>query len=299
MDFIVVFFTLFLSIVITAKFSKTLPVGLKENGKVLLVIHILTTIAYYFFIMNNGGDAYRYWKVGTSLNFDQAIDLLLSSKGTYFMEAFNYFFSGFLGIGFFANSCIFGLLGYVGLLLFYKVTLHFVQYNTKVLGIKVFPFVFYMPMLHFWCSGVGKDTLILVCIAAVVYASIDLQKRYILLAFGILFSFLIRPHITLMLLMAYGMAYLVSNEQALSKRIFLSLILLVAGLAILPSVLEFANIGEASVESFNDFSSNQAQVLNRTSSGSGVDISNYPLPIKWLTFLFRPFFASLLLFVMP
>src|SRR5690606_7463522 len=102
-----------------------------------------------------------------------------------FMDAFNYFFSGFLNIGFFANTCIYSLFGLVGLLCFYKVAIHHIKFSMPVLGIHIFPLLFFIPMLHFWCSGVGKDSVLMFCIGLVVYASVNIVKRIPILIFGL------------------------------------------------------------------------------------------------------------------
>jgi hypothetical protein len=58
-------------------------------------------------------------------------------------------------------------------------------------------------------------------------------------------------------------------------------------------VLKFAKIEEASIDSFNNFASNKASLLNKSYTGSAIDISSYPYPVKIFTFLFRPFFFDI------
>lgn len=292
-DLFVILVVIALMVVINNQAFKSEPAVFKKQGLIIMFIHIITIFGYYFLTRNGGGDAWGYWLAGKQVTFNEAIGQIFKHQGTYFMHGFNYFFSGALGVGFLANTFIYGAMGYIGLLCFYKVALHHIKFSVPVMGIHIFPFLFFIPMLHFWCSGVGKDSVLMFCIGLVVYASVNIIKRIPVLVCGLLLSYLVRPHITLMLLMAYGMAFLMSKEQALWKRIMLGAALLVIGLAILPSVLEFAKIGEASLDSFSDFSSGKAEVLSRSHTGSSVDISSYPLPLKWLTFLFRPFFFDI------
>jgi hypothetical protein len=61
----------------------------------------------------------------------------------------------------------------------------------------------------------------------------------------------------------------------------------------LPKVMEFAKIEEASVDSFDKFSVGKAALLSRSHTGSAVDISSYPFPLKVFTFLYRPFFFDI------
>ena len=62
------------------------------------------------------------------------------------------------------------------------------------------------------------------------------------------------------------------------------------GIAILPTVMQFAKIEEASADGFDKFATNKAAVLSRGTTGSAIDISSYPFPLKVLTFWFRPLF---------
>src|SRR5690606_32184222 len=51
-----------------------------------------------------------------------------------------------------------------------------------------------------------------------------------------------------------------------------------------------AKVEEVSVEHFSEFAESKSAVLSRGHTGSAVDISTYPAPLKWFTFLFRPLF---------
>ena len=100
----------------------------------------------------------------------------------------------------------------------------------------------------------------------------------------------IRPHMVLFLMVSFGLAYILGGKISVFQRTLFSVVLLGISIAILPSVLEYAKIEEASVESFDKFADAKSSVLSRASTGSAIDISSYPFPLKVLTFLFRPFF---------
>ena len=136
----------------------------------------------------------------------------------------------------------------------------------------------------------GKDTILFLCIGMFVYGLMKPAQRIPLIVIAGLLSMAIRPHITLFLLVGFGLAYVFGGKVSGFQRILFSLVLMGIGLAILPSVMEFAKIEEASVESFDKFADAKSSVLSRASTGSAIDISSYPFPLKVLTFLFRPFF---------
>jgi hypothetical protein len=56
-------------------------------------------------------------------------------------------------------------------------------------------------------------------------------------------------------------------------------------------IMAFSKLdGDNLLESFNQFSANRSYELSK--AGSGIDISNYPLPLKLFTFWFRPLFID-------
>ena len=119
------------------------------------------------------------------------------------------------------------------------------------------------------------------------------SKRLILIILALVLSYFIRPHITLFMIIAFGFSFVMANNKSLFQRILFSAIMIGITIYIFPLVLEFAKIDEATVDNFNNFATNKASLLSRSHTGSAVDVSSYPLPIKIFTFLFRPFFFDI------
>ena len=122
---------------------------------------------------------------------------------------------------------------------------------------------------------------------------LKINNRIILLLCSLGLSYIVRPHITLFLLVSFSLAYLIASKISVAKRIFLALALIAVGLVILPKVMEYANIEETSIESFNKYSNTRAINLSEAHTGSSVDISSYSLPVKIFTFLYRPLFFDI------
>lgn len=293
MDVLFIVFFLGIAIFSTSSVSKSLPVKMRDGVWVLLAIHILTAISYYFFIRNGNGDAWTYWIRSQSLDWGKALSLLFDAKGTYFIHGFNYFFSGFLGMGFFANTCVYALLGFFGVLYYYRIAIELVSFNSRFLNFRLFPLLFYLPMLHFWSSGIGKDSLLFWSIGMFAYGLMNIKKRFLLIVFALLFAYLVRPHISLLLLVAFGTAYLMDGRTTMGKKLIFGTFILVGVVMMLPTIIEYTRIEEVSVESIADYSQNRAANLSRSHTGSSIDISSYPPPLKWFTFLFRPLFFDI------
>lgn len=257
--------------------------------KWLTFFHFIMGIAFYFLTRNGGGDAWTYWVNAKNMSPEEFRYNITHEFGTYFIEAINYVPVHFLEMSFFANTMFYAMLGSFGVSCFYAVTLKLVPHNTKLYGKMLFPLVFFLPNMHFWSAGVGKDTLMFMSIGMFVYGMLSPIRRIGLLIIAALLSFAIRPHVVLFMAVAFGVVAFFGNKMSTSKKILFSLIFISAGIAILPTVMKFASIDNLSVNNITSKAENQAKLL-QVGSGSSVDISSYPLPIKIFTFIFRPLF---------
>lgn len=256
----------------------------------LALFHFVLGIAYFFTTNNGGGDAWGYWMAGKNMNYVQFVRDVSGGEGTEFMRAFNYIPANLLGMSFLSNTMFYSMLGSFGITYFFLVAARSVPYNVIIKGYVLFPLIFFLPNLHFWSAGVGKDTTLFLCIGMFTYGLMKPFQRIPLLIIPMILSMAIRPHITLFLMVGFGLAYVMGGKVSPFQRFLFSAIMIGIGIAILPSVMEFAKIEEASVEGFDKFATGKAAVLSRASTGSAVDISSYPFPLKVLTFWFRPFF---------
>ena len=139
----------------------------------------------------------------------------------------------------------------------------------------------------------GKDSLLFFCIGMFVYGLLKTTKRLPLIVLALVLSYFIRPHITLFMIIAFGFSFVMTNNKSLFQRIVFFSIMVGIAVYIFPLVLQFAKIEEASIDNFNSFASNKASLLSRSHTGSAVDVSSYPLPVKIFTFLYRPFFFDI------
>lgn len=266
-------------------FSSQLTDRDRQVLRKLFFFHLLMGTYYCFFIL---GDAVGYWRVPKAYTMETFKEGLFNGEGTMFMYAFNYLFSNLLNMSYLSNTLLFSLFGFMGLTFFYLVAVQTVPYNKIISGYVLFPLIFFLPNLHFWSSGVGKDTTLFLCIGMFTYGLMKPFQRIPLLVLAGLLSMAIRPHITLFLMVGFGLAYVFGGKVSPAQRIIFSAAMIAVGLAILPSVMEFAKIEEASAEGFDKFATGKAAVLSRSSAGSAIDISSYPFPLKVLTFWFRP-----------
>ncbi len=290
MDILFNVLLLFLGYLFISSFKNKISSNNLSTLKKLAFFHILFGSYYCFF---GKGDSIGYWNQAKLMNYDDFLYSIQEDQGTFFMYALNYYPSNILGLSYFTGTMIYSLIGFIGLTYFYLLAIELVPNNPKFKGYYLFPLLFFLPNLHFWSCAVGKDSLLIFCIAFFVYGLMQPFKRMPMIAIGLFFSYLIRPHITLFLLLSFGMAYFLGKKISLLRRILFSVLMIGLAVVILPTVMKFAKIEEASIDSFDKFSNQKVTALSSSNSASAVDISSYPFPLKVLTFLYRPFFFDI------
>jgi hypothetical protein len=287
------FFYTLLLIIIGFTFINRFKKNLSKTELLVLrriwIFHILVSVGFYFFTRNGGGDAWYYFITSQKMNFIEFWNYLFNEKGTYFVFALNYIPSKILGLNFFNNTLLHSFLGFIGMVYFYLTALKTIHYNTKIGKFFIFPLFFFLPNLHFWSSGVGKDSLLFFCIGMFTYALLSIKKRSFLIVISLGFAFFIRPHMVLFLLFSFGLAYLFHTKIGSVKRFFFTGILIVGSIFILPAVLEFVKVEEISTESIVKFSEDKSALLSREETGSRLSQSS-SFPSKLFAFYFRPFF---------
>lgn len=242
-----------------------------------------------FYVQANGGDALVYWRK-TDLTLTEYLE---RGQGTAFMHAFNYAFVNVLDLSFFTGSMIYTFVGFLGVMFFYLSTKQIVTTNVKVFGYPLFPYIFFLPNLHFWSSGIGKDSLMFFCIGLFVYSVLSPVRRSLGIAIALILSYNIRPHITIFLLASFGISFLFDRRLKPFHKALLSLCMIAVAAFIFDDVLRFLQIEDLSTESVEQFSDTRVANLSTGRTGSSVDISSYPLPLKVFTFLFRPLFFDI------
>ncbi|SIT93811.1 hypothetical protein SAMN05444128_3223 [Pontibacter indicus] len=270
-------------------FSKSAGVRNTKWLYYLWYYHVLFGIIFMFYVQVFGGDAMGYWRK-TDLSFDQYLN---QGQGTAFMHVFNYGFVHVLDLSFFTGSMIYTFIGFMGVMFFYLSTANLVKTNVKVYGYNIFPYIFFLPNLHFWSSGVGKDTLVFFSVGLFLFSVMSPMRRGVGIAIALFLSYNIRPHITIFLLASFGAGFLFDSKLKPFQKVLLTCCMIAVAAFIFDDVMRFLKLDELSTESVEQFSEKKVSLLSRGHTGSSVDISAYPLPLKVFTFLFRPLFFDI------
>ncbi|MDP2692345.1 MAG: hypothetical protein Q8O88_01740 [bacterium] len=259
----------------------------------LWLYHILFGIIYWVYVSFIAwGDATNYYNTGRELSFAYALNLFLNGgPGTNGMYLLTVIPANLLS--FFSVSLLFTLLGYIGMVFFYVVFKNNIAYNSYLGKYKLFPLIFFLPNLHFWSAGLGKDTLSFLCIGMFIYGMQKPNKHVIKILLALGLSYIIRPHISVFLVASFGIAYMLDGNLKLYQKIFFTVMFFGAFIILFNKFMSFLQFESLDMETIENFSNTSSSNLSRSSSGSSIDISSYPYPLKILTFLYRPFFFDI------
>lgn len=261
----------------------------------LFFYHMLIATVFNFYALEYGADAIAYWQAPKQLPFNEIMEMIQNGSASAVLYLINYFPANTLNLSFFTGNMCYALFGYIGFVYIFKIIKSLfenlnVLKEIRILGIPIYPWIWFLPNFHFWSSGIGKDTLLFTSIVLFIYAFQKLHKRWILFLLSILLSFAIRPHILLFLLVSFAIGYIFDGKLKGYQKAVLFIVLLIGFASIFQYVLNFIQLETLDANSVEDYLSKRASSLNQSDSGSGIDISGYPYPYKVFTFLYRPLF---------
>jgi hypothetical protein len=256
----------------------------------LFYYHIFFSLAFSWYVTIFGGDSVGYWKPPDRfIRNDNWLSLHV--PGTAFVYFLTFFFAQVLGMSFWAGSLLFSLFGFGGFICIYLTLIRTLKVNPTLFGYKLFPIILFLPNMHFWSAGVGKDTVMFFALSLFVYSITNLRSNIIGVVLSFYLAFFIRPHIAMVMVVGFGMALVLSSKGVSAfGRIAFLIISVVVFILISSTVLSFIGVEEDSIQNYEDISSIRAKNLSRRTVGSAIDISSYSIPAKIATFFYRPLF---------
>ncbi len=262
----------------------------KRNLYLLWIFHLIFSVLFYIYSLNNPSDANGYWRLAKNATWEEFNLFLSQGPGTFFIYVLNYFPANILDLDIFTGTIFYSLLSFIGFALFYKIAKTLIPNNTVLFKIPLFPYLFFLPSFHFWTVGVGKDSLILFSLGVFCYSLVYVRKYALILIISLGLIYMVRPHILILLLVSFAFGYLTSSKLTGYKKILSFAVLISLLIIVLPRVFSYANIDGYDLDSVFTRFDKQAESLSRPNVGSSIDISSYSYPMKFFTFLYRPLF---------
>ena len=185
----------------------------------------------------------------------------------------------------------FGYLGFLYAYLFFKEK---IPIKIKVFNsIDLMTLILFFPNMHFWTASLGKGAAIFMSLMMFAYALGNPKSRWGTLTLASIITYYIRPHVFLFVAVGTVLGYMTGREKiAFWKKMLIYVGMIGTLILVQDTILGMAGLDESGdlVEGFEQFSEDRGAELAK--SGSGVDMANYPLPLKLFTFWFRPLFID-------
>lgn len=251
----------------------------------LFLYHLIFSLFFYGYIIENGGDALGYWTLQADTSQEAQSWMQYFGLNTFFIQWLNYIPSKILGITFWLGNLLYGLMTAFAWVVFYQYVKK-MDTNLPSWALKI---TFLMPNMHFWTAGVTKESLIwLFLVLFFVHMKME-KKNLFLLGLGLVGMFLIRPlyaSFLLVLTIVWGLI----NSTYPKKYTYgaIAILLVFLGLVLWQNLLatHLTDFNLSSLQAYIDF---QMRFLGDFQASSYVPMENYSFPFALFTFLFRPF----------
>lgn len=251
----------------------------------LLGYHLLFTFLNWNYFAENGGDAAFYW-----FDIDASAQKSLTDLKYYGSDVLlllNYPLAQYLNLDIRIGFMLYSLLGYLGILQYYRLCLSYSDRKPFVFkGLNLYFLLLLLPNLHFWTAGLGKEPLCFLFIATIILEFSKGNFKSVSLVLSVCLLILIRPHIALLLLFAIASVYFFSYRFNLKQRALVLLGTSVVSCGLIYMLLQLSEIKRVDFERIQRF--NEFSLLSFKDSGSYVPMIEYSYPYKVFTFYFRP-----------
>lgn len=286
-------FLIFILLLVTqglfSSFQKEHKFFNKKLMNTLFLYHFIFWLVYYLYALFNNSDSHAYFMRPQRSDWNW-IDFFGTS--TTFIDFFSYPFINFLGFNYEMMMVFFAWFGYLGFVYAYLFFRENIPIKITVFkNFDLLSLILFFPNMHFWTASLGKGAPIFLGLMMFAYAIKNPKSRIITLILGSLLIYYIRPHVFMFVAVGTVLGYMSGKEKiSFGKKLFIYIGLIGGLILVQDTILEVAGLegSEDVVGDFADFSDTRSESLG--TSGSGVDMSNYSLPVKLFTFWFRPLF---------
>lgn len=248
----------------------------------LAVIQTAVAVYFYFYALENDTDAGLYYydrynffdNGGFGLSTQFVIWLVQSLKGMFGGSYLDYF------LLFQAT----GTWGAVYILRSYRDI--FAHAQTQLPNMLLLTLL--LPGIHFWTAFIGKDGPLFLGASLLVWASINLRKRWIIAGLGVTVMMLFRPHIALVAVTALMAALFFDRRTKPTIRMALGVLAAIGFVIAAMTVRSTFGVDISNVDAVSDY-------ITRTSKISDVmegstNVSGASFPVKLFSLMFRPLF---------
>jgi hypothetical protein len=249
----------------------------------LLALHILGSIAFWLMSFESAMDAFMYYRDPFGFIRNDPF-----GSGTFFIVHLTQGIKKWLGGSFLDHFLFYQCFGMIGMALIIRSLNEIAESLNTQVPLLVYLTLF-LPGMHFWTAGIGKDGPMMLAICLAGWAAIRIEKRFVWMFVALLIMACIRPHITPMVIAGVVSALMLTKQISYRMRVILAPVALAGLILFVAKAATSLNITLES-ESLTGFVEGQQQLGDRF--GSGADLASLPLPLKIFSLMFRPLWVD-------
>jgi hypothetical protein len=257
--------------------------GLKRlRCSALYLWHTLFCVLYIWYSLRFGSDAIAYYDNAMMQEFEV-------SAGTDFVTYLVSLCIDSFDLSLICTFLVFNILGSVGLI-FFDVALYEGSRESFFFNKEIRTVIVFLPSISYWSSAIGKDVFSFLSLGITLWAVGALSKRWGYVVVGVGLMYLVRPHIAVIMVMAFALSVLFCKSISNVKKILILLIVSPVVIFLLDVGLEYSGVAGGTIGDLLDYvQSRQSINLDGVSS---IDISEMNIFEVILSYMFRPLFGE-------
>ena len=250
---------------------------------VLFFIHLSTTILFYNLNYQSKMDSYMFFNDAEHIKSIYHLRFV----GSKFMSSLMFPFIK-LGLNYLTCTMIFSTLGFYTFLKYIDFIKLKIEKHKSVYTYFLF-ILFFIPSLHYWTSGISKETLIFFLMFVFFNKVFTRNYMSIQLILALLIIFLVRPYIGFIMIASLYLHLIFLRRTLNSKTKNFVILMLIISILFLPALKYFLKIDSLNVQTIiNNY--NQIIIYSQSTGNSSIDLeSSTFLGRIWLV-MFRPLF---------
>ena len=252
---------------------------------VAYVFHLAATLGYYTFSLNNPTDASMYFA-----DNNYFYDEVGFGYGTLFVTYIVQATKRLVGGTFLDYFLLFQTISFFAIC----VLLRIIEEIYREIGIEQPIWTYALPLLpglHFWTSAIGKDGFLLFGVCLTIWAAMNVRRRYVAMAVGLIVMLVIRPYIAPVGILALGAAIFFDRGTHVAFRILIVGVSLVGLGFSIGSVEQGFGVDVTNADAVSEWLTIHEEITQDVDTGGGSAVYG-SYPFKLMSLLFRPMFID-------
>lgn len=256
--------------------------------QILSAYHLLFAGVFTWYLKENGGDALRYWALVADISQNPVHWMDYWGHGTLFLQWLHYWPSKIFGLEFWFGNVLYAGICWLGIReIFSLMRPHIASSGNRVIEASGW-LILFLPNMHFWTAGVGKEAWLLLGTAMVLKGLSMLGSHWIYVLLGLLLAFWVRPAFGIVLGAVSFVFVLADRDLGTKTKVLIAALGFVAGSLGIWKLSVMMHLDEISLTAIFRFSESQFDFLAGFQANSEIPMAEYNWLQRIWALLYRP-----------